>query len=114
MKSGEQSIASSESRRLSRYEPVTSRAKIDAVLRLIQGESPEAVSHELGVSIGRMERWKKRFVEAGSAELSRRQDEPSHGWLAAHSSSITQWLWLLFALVALVSFLAKFMQRGQE
>jgi hypothetical protein len=111
MKSGQQSVASSEARPEVRYERVTSRAKTDAVLRLLNGESIAAISQELGVSIGRIERWKDRFVQAGTAELSRRQDEPSTGWVAKHSSSIWQWIWLLIALVALVSFMAVFMQR---
>jgi hypothetical protein len=111
MKSGLQSIASSEARREVRYERVTSRAKTDAVLRVLNGDSVAELSQELGVSIGRIERWKDRFVQAGTAELARRQDEPSIGWVAKHSSSIWQWIWLLLALVALVSFLAVFMQR---
>jgi hypothetical protein len=112
MKSGQQSLASSEARREVRYERVTSRAKTDAVLRLLNGESVATISQELGVSIGRIERWKDRFVQAGTAELARRQDEPSTSWAARHASSIWQWIWLLIALVALVSFLAVFMQRG--
>jgi len=112
MKSGEQSLTSSERRHEHRHERVTSRAKVDAVLRLLTGESAEAISQELNVSVGRIDRWKDRFVQAGSAELARRTDEPSKGWMAKHSGSVWQWIWLLVALVALVTFLVVFMQRG--
>jgi hypothetical protein len=118
MNSGEQSVASAASRHDDRYERVTSRAKTEAVLRLLKGESVDTLSQELGVNIRRIERWKDRFLEAGSAELARRQDESSKGWLgkkgwfATHASSIWQWTWVLVALVAVISFLAVFMQRG--
>jgi|HubBroStandDraft_1064217.scaffolds.fasta_scaffold42731_3 hypothetical protein len=111
MEPDEQSLASSQSRRHERHESVTSRVKTEVVLRLLKGESVETVSQEIGVSIRRIERWKDRFLQAGSAELARRTDEGSKGW-AKYSSSIWQWIWLLIALVALVSFLAVFMQRG--
>jgi hypothetical protein len=112
VKSDEQSLPSSEARSNDRYERVTSRAKTDAVLRLLKGESIEGLSMELGISAQRIERWKDRFVAAGSAELGRRKTDPSKGWLAQHSSSILQWIWLLIALVAVISFLVVFMQRG--
>ena len=91
MKSSEQSLAPSESQRDDRYERVTTRAKTDAVLRLLKGESVEAVSRELGVSVhassvGRIDSWRR-----DPAELARRRDGSSRGWLAKHSSSIWQW-----------------------
>ena len=82
------------------------------MLRLLKGESVEAISQELGVSIRRIERWKDRFLQAGSAELAKRTDEPSQGWVAKHSTSIRQWIWLLLVLIALISFLVVFMDRG--
>jgi hypothetical protein len=113
MQPGEQSLVSSSgSRHKDRHEQVTSRAKTDAVLRLLKGESVDAVSQELGVSIRRIERWKDRFLQAGSAELAKRTDEPSQGWVAKHSTSIRQWIWLLLVLIALISFLVVFMDRG--
>jgi hypothetical protein len=112
MQSGEEPPASSEPRHDLHHERVTSRAKIDAVLRLLKGESVEAVSQDLGVTIRRIERWKSRFVEAGSAELSKRQDIASQGWVGRHSGSILQWIWLLLALVVVISVLVVLMQRG--
>jgi len=111
MNSGEKKVVSSESRSSHRHEPVTSRAKTEAVLRLLKGESVGTVSQELDVSIRRIERWKDRFLEAGSAELAKRRDVSSKGWVK-YSGSIWKWIWLLVALIALVSFLAVFMQRG--
>src|ERR1017187_7723207 len=98
MMSGEQPV-SPESREYHRHELITSRAKTDAVLRLLKGESVETVSQELGVTIRRIERWKNSFVEAGSAELAKRKGRASSkSWAAKHSSSIRQWIWLLLAL----------------
>jgi transposase len=112
MDSDSQSVSSAEKRQYQRHEQVTSRAKIDAVIRLIKGESVEVLSQELGVSVRRIERWQSRFLEAGSAELAKRTDTPSTSWLAKNSPSIRQWFWLLLALVAVICLLAVFMQRG--
>jgi transposase len=114
MDSGEQPLASSESRHDHRHAQLTSHEKIDAVLRLLKGESIEPVSHELGVSVDRMERWKSRFVAAGSAELARRTDDSSKSWAAKHSVTFRQWIWLLFALVATIIILAVLVQHGGQ
>jgi len=113
MKSGDDSLPSAESRR-DHYERVTGRAKTEAVLRLLRGESVEAISQELGVTIPRIERWKNRFTEAGAAELARRKNDSSKSWVAKHSSSIWQWIWLLLALVVIISILAVIMQRSPQ
>jgi hypothetical protein len=118
MKSSEHSISSSdsssESRQVHRDVRVTSHEKTDAVLRLLNGESVETVSHELGVTVGRIERWKSSFVAAGSAELAKRKDISSKSWTVKHSGSIRQWMWLLFALVAVISILVVLMQRSPQ
>ena len=117
MKSGERSLSSSTpsgSRSYDRHIEITGRAKTDAVLRLLQGESVAVVSQEMGVSVGRIERWKNRFVEAGSAEIAKRRDVSSQGWVAKHSNSIRQWTWLLLVLIALISLLAVFLQRASQ
>jgi hypothetical protein len=92
----------------------TSHEKTDAVLRLLKGEAVETISQELGVSISRIERWKSSFVAAGSAELAKRKDARPKSWAAKHSGSIWQWIWLLLALVAVITVLALFMQRGGQ
>lgn len=96
----------------SRNEAIASIHKINAVLRLLKGESVEDLSKELGVSIRRIERWRSEFVEAGSGALSRRRDLDSPGWLGRHSTSIKQWAWLLAILIGLITLLVTLSQRG--
>lgn len=114
MASNDEPLGSSESARDHQHARFTSHEKTDAVLRLLKGESVETVSQELGVSVGRIERWKSSFVAAGSAELAKRKDVHSKSWAAKHSGSIWQWMWLLLALVAVISLLVLFMQRGGQ
>src|SRR5258708_31457446 len=64
------SVTNRETRATERF---TSREKVSAVLRVLQGESVDIVSAELGVPAGRLERWRSDFVAAGSAELSKRK-----------------------------------------
>jgi hypothetical protein len=113
MQPGEQPLVPSAARHEHRHARLTSHEKTDAVLRLLKGESAETVSQELGVSIGRIERWKSSFVAAGSAELAKRKDVPTKTWVTKHGS-ISQWVWLLFALVAIITMLVLFMQRGPQ
>jgi hypothetical protein len=113
MESNEQPpVSSDESRHDHRSVRITSQAKTNAVLRLLQGESVETVSLDLGVSVPRLERWKSSFVAAGSAELAKRKDDPSKSWAVKHSVTIWQWIWLLFALVAIIGILVVLMQRS--
>jgi hypothetical protein len=112
MKSGQQSVIPSEAPRHDHYGPVTNHVKTEAVLRLLRGESAEAVSQELGIPVSRIERWKQRFVEGGTAELARRKSDPHRSWLAKHSSRILPWVLLLLVLIAVISILAVVMQRG--
>jgi hypothetical protein len=115
MSPGEQSADSSEPAQTHRYERMTSRIKTDAVLRLLRGESAETVSQELGVSVRRVERWKDSFVAAGSAELAKRKDVPAQSWAANHlGGPLRQWIWLLVALVAVISVLVVLLQRGSQ
>src|ERR1700677_1826895 len=114
MKTSEQPQVSSASPRDRRHARFTSHAKTDAVLRLLKGESVESVSDELGLTISRLERWKDSFVSAGSAELAKRTDVPSNRWVAKHFGSVWQWMWLLAALVAIISILSVYMQRSSR
>jgi Helix-turn-helix domain len=114
MEPNEHTLGPSESSHDHRHTRFTSHEKTDAVLRLLKGESVETVSQELGVSVGRIERWKSSFVAAGSAELAKRKDVHSKNWAATHSGSIWQWMWLLLALVVVISLLVLFMQRGGQ
>jgi hypothetical protein len=114
MESGDTSLAASNPRQGRRHMQVPSRAKTDAVMRLLKGESLDDLSHELGVSVGRIEKWKNRFVEAGSAELAKRTDTPSANTLTKHWGSIQRWIWLLIALVGVIGTLAVVMQRSSS
>jgi hypothetical protein len=113
MQPDDQRVASTSSPRDRRHARFTSHEKTDAVLRLLKGESADSVSQELGVSVGRIERWKNTFVAAGSAELAKRKGDSSKSW-SKYSGTIWQWMWLLVALVAVVSMLVLFMQRGPQ
>jgi len=93
-----------------RHSRFTAHQKAEAVLRVLKGESAEAVSAEMEVTIGRLERWKDIFVAAGSAELTKKRDE-TRIWSAKYSKAIKQWAWLLVALVGIVSALVFLMQR---
>ena len=114
MQPDDQSLDSSELSQIQHSARITSRAKTDAVLRLLKGESVETVSQELGVSIGRIERWKSSFVAAGSAELAKRKDVPTKSWGLKNWTTIRQWLLLLLALIAVITLLVVLMQRGTQ
>ena len=114
MEPSEQPLVSAVSRRDRRHARFTSHEKTDAVLRLLKGESVEIVSDELGVAVERIERWKSSFIAAGSAELAKRKDVSSKNWGVKHAGSIRQWIWLLCALVAVISVLVLVMQRGPQ
>ena len=50
--------------------------KRDAALRLLRGESLEALSREVGVEIYRLEEWRERALAGVELGLKDRQDEP--------------------------------------
>ncbi len=50
--------------------------KRDVVLRLLRGESLEALSREVGVEIYRLEEWQERAVAGLELGLKNRQGEP--------------------------------------
>ena len=54
----------------------TASRKREAVVRLLRGESLEAVSRDLGVTAARVSQWREEFVAGGEASLrSRPTDE---------------------------------------
>ena len=57
------------------HKAIAVHVKVKSVLRLLQGESAEAVADELAVSPERLLRWKERFVEGGRANLLRRRTD---------------------------------------
>jgi len=50
--------------------------KREAVLRLLRGESVEALSRELGVEIYRLEKWREKVLSGIDASLKERQGDP--------------------------------------
>jgi transposase len=95
-----------------RHGQFTSHQKTEAVLRVLKGESLETIREELGITIGRIERWKTSFVAGGSAELAKRKTDSSKSWAVKHSTFLQQWGWLLFTLVTIIGLLVVFMQRS--
>ncbi len=114
MKSSEQPSTAPESRQRQNRRPerIATRAKIDAVLRVMAGESIESLSRELNVSIHRIDRWRNTFIEGGSAELSQKTDAQSESWASRHASSIWQWMWLLLAMLVVITLLVLFVGRN--
>lgn len=90
----------------------TTREKVNAVLRLLKGESVEALSTELGIPIHRMERWQNDFVAGGSAELAKRKSFGSGDRFSKHAARIFQWVAFLIALAVVTALLELFLQRG--
>jgi hypothetical protein len=80
------------------FKAVTVHTKVKSVLRLLQGESPDKVADDLGVSTGRLLRWKERFIEGGRASLLRRRtDETARA--QQRRQKIVQWTVLVIGLM---------------
>lgn len=54
----------------------SARRKGDVVLRLLRGESVQALSRELGVEIYRLEEWRSRALSGLESSLRERGDDP--------------------------------------
>ena len=54
----------------------TAARREEAVLRLLRGESLEAVSRDAGVPVHRLEEWRERFLEGGRTALKSRPTTP--------------------------------------
>ena len=50
--------------------------KRDVVLRLLQGESLDALSREIGVEVYRLEKWREDALAGMDASLKRRREDP--------------------------------------
>ena len=62
--------------------------KKEAVLRLLRGESVDALSRELGVEIYRLEAWRDRALAGMDAGLKARPNDPLEGKLKEASRRI--------------------------
>jgi hypothetical protein len=89
----------------------TTAEKVNAVLRLVKGESREALSSELGVAIRRLERWNHDFIAGGSEALKTTRSLDSRNWVAKHATGILQWVASLIGLGIMSGLLALFLQR---
>ena len=54
----------------------SAKAKTDVVLRLLRGESVDAVSREIQVPAHELEAWRRTFLEGGADGLKRRHGDP--------------------------------------
>lgn len=54
---------------------ISASRKADVVMRLLRGESLDAVSRELGLPVSRIAGWRDEFVQAGKAALKSRAPE---------------------------------------
>jgi len=82
------------------------------VLRILRGESREALAEELKVPAERIEAWESTFLDAGRKALSSRKQR----WFRPSKTGgrIAQWSVLLLVLLAVVYFLTRFMQSTGE
>ena len=61
----------------SRETRFSANRKTDIVLRLMRGESLDALSRETGQPASRLSAWRDEFIEAGKASLKSRAGAPS-------------------------------------
>ena len=54
----------------------SAKRKQEAVLRLLRGESLDALSRETGQPAAVLSRWREAFLEGGLAALKRRTEDP--------------------------------------
>ncbi len=54
----------------------SAKRKQEVVLRLLRGESLDALSRETGQTAATLSQWRDDFLEAGLAGLKRRTDDP--------------------------------------
>jgi transposase len=57
--------------------------KREVVLRLLRGESVDAISREMGVEIYRLEKWREKALSGIDAGLKEREGDPVQGELDA-------------------------------
>jgi hypothetical protein len=89
--------------------------KYAAVDRVLRGEPAERVAAELHVSLHRLHRWERLFLEAGKERLARHHDHRSGFWRLAHSvRRLAPWGGLLLLLITIVYAASRFFQQGAE
>src|SRR5260370_35150077 len=68
-------VVSEQEREAELPERWSAKAKTDVVLRLLRGESVDAVSRELQVPAHELEAWRRTFLERGAEGLKRRHGD---------------------------------------
>lgn len=54
----------------------SSKRKMEAALRLLNGEDPDLLSRELGVTVATLSDWRSAFLAGGQPQSKGRQPEP--------------------------------------
>ena len=68
--------------------------KRDVVLRLLRGESIEAISRQIGIEPHPLEQWRERTLAALDSALKERpEDDPLQAGLGASASGLASWAW---------------------
>lgn len=89
--------------------------KSGAVQRVLRGEAVERVSAELHVSVDRLRRWERVFLEAGEQRLARHHDHKAGSLrLADVGRRLLPWGGLLLLLTVIVYAASRFFQMGIE
>ena len=98
--------------RITSAKSLTTSERLNAVLRLLRGESAATISTDLGVASQRLERWQNEFVAGGSAGLAKSKSSHPGGWLSKHTTAIFQWVALLIVLAFVIRLMQSILQRG--
>ena len=89
--------------------------KYAAVHRILRGESVERVAAELHVSVDRLRRWERIFLEAGKQRLAKHHDSQSGFFRFANTGRrLLPWGGLLLLLIVVVYAASRFFQQGVQ
>jgi hypothetical protein len=108
--------AANHDRQLIRVKTVrrfTTAEKVNVVLRILNGESVDALSQQLGISVRRMQRWQNEFIIGGSAALDKRNGSGSSDFVSKHAAAIFRWFAVLTILTVLFGLVSLFLQSGK-
>ena len=86
---------------------VATSDKVSAVLRVLRGESPDALSSELGITVHRLGRWQNDFITGGTEALRTRRSLRTRNWLAEHATGVAS----VIGLAVIIGLLGFFLQR---
>jgi hypothetical protein len=88
--------------------------KYAAVLRILRGEEPNQVAGELHITLERLRRWERVFLEGGRQSLAIHHDVRGQSWLTGRAGRFLPWGGLV-VLVVLIAFLtARVLHQGAQ